>query len=152
MDVEKTIRGYLADVIHMSLATSRNNKPWVCEVHFVFDDDLNLYFRSTEARRHSKDIADNDFVAGNIIAQHTVGQKVRGVYFEGRAELLNDIDENHLAYILYCKRFNLGKAILEEAKMETGHKFYKISVDTFYLFDSRESTPSQKYALPWRRG
>jgi len=85
MDTEKIIRNYLPQVIHMSLATCANNKPWVSEVHFVFDNELNFYFRSTPQRRHSEEIATNPNVAGNIVTQHFLGQKVRGVYFEGLA-------------------------------------------------------------------
>lgn len=148
MNIEQVIREYLPGVVHMSLATCRNNKPWVCEVHYVYDDDLNIYFRSTSSRRHSLEIADNPNVSGNIIEQHT-GQKPRGVYFEGRAELLHDVAADHPAYQLFAQRFGLGPEIVEDAKSEDGHKFYKISVDTYYLFDARESKPSQKYELPW---
>lgn len=150
-DVEKVIREYLPNIIHMSLATSKDNKPWVCEVHYAFDEDLNFYFRSTPARRHSQEIALNPFVAGNIITQHVKGEKPRGVYFEGKAELLTNVDKHNVAYIEYCKRFGSTKAILDEAVTAEGHKFYKISVDTFYVFDVRESSPSQKYTLAWRK-
>jgi uncharacterized protein YhbP (UPF0306 family) len=148
-DVEKTIREYLPGIIHLSLATSNNNKPWVCEVHYVFDNDLNLYFRSLPSRRHSKDIEENNQVAGNIVKQHVHGQKPRAVYFEGRAEMLNEVDENHIAYKLYCERFDTDRAILDEARTADGHKFYKISAAKYYLFDSVESTPSKKYELVW---
>ncbi len=150
MDIEQAIRSYLPEVIHMSLATCANNKPWVCEVHYVYDDELNFYFRSTSQRRHSTEIESNPQVAGNIVVQHMLEQKVRGVYFEGTAELLLNVDEEHEAYKLYCERFGTNKEILEEAKQETGHQFYKITVDTFYLFDSRESSPSKKYELRWK--
>ncbi len=150
-DVEKTIREYLPEVIHLSLATVRDGKPWVCEVHYVFDQDLNLYFRSKLSRRHSQEIAENPNVAGNIIKQHLVGEKVRGVYFEGKAALLQDVDEHHIAYKLSGERLGKDKAILEEAKTDNGHKFYKISVNKFYLFDSLESSPSQKYELDWAK-
>ncbi len=149
MDIEQKIREYLPQVIHMSLATSKDNKPWVCEVHFVYDQSLNLYFRSTPVRRHSVEIAENPNVAGNIVVQHGLGEKPQGVYFEGTAELLQNVDENHPAYVLYCERFGTTSKILEEAQTETGHKFYKITVNNYYLFDSRESKPSQKYHLPW---
>lgn len=151
MDIEKTIREYLPQIIHMSLATCVGNSPWVCEVHYVFDDDLNLYFRSLKSRRHSNEIEINPKVAGNMITQHKISEKPRGVYFEGLAEELIDVDENHPAYKLYCERFNTDSSILEEAKREDGHKFYKITVTKFYLFDSRESNPSQKYELAWGR-
>lgn len=149
-NLEQAIREYLPQVIHLSFATSRDNKPWVCEVHYVYDNDLNLYFRSTPRRRHSQEIADNPYVAGNIVKQYEVGQKPRAVYFEGTAEMLENVGENDPAYILYCKRFGTGKNILEEAQTTLGHKFYKITVSKFYIFDSQESDPSQKYELSWK--
>jgi uncharacterized protein YhbP (UPF0306 family) len=134
----------------MSLATSSDNKPWVCEVHFAYDDNLNLYFRSRASTRHCEDIIVNNRVAGNIVTQHKLGDKVRGVYFEGKAELLENVGEQDEAFMMYNKRFGATKDILEEAKLENGHQFYKIVVEDFYLFDSRESSPSQKYHLSWQ--
>lgn len=149
MDVEKAIREYVAQVIHLSLATCSDTKPWVCEVHFSYDDRLNLYFRSKPDRRHSLEIASNPNVAGNIVAEHGKNDKPRGVYFEGTAERLIDVDETHPAYTTYCERFDEGPEILEEGKTDAGHGFYKITVENFYLFDARESSPSQKYELSW---
>ncbi len=150
IDVEKTIREYLPGVIHMSLASCVNNKPWVCEVHYVFDDDLNLYFRSKPSRRHSLEIEMNPNISGNIVEQHNLEDDVRGVYFEGIAEIMENIDMDNPVYKLFVNRFAMGEGILEDAKKEDGHKFYKISVNKFYVFDSRESDPSQKYELPWK--
>lgn len=149
LDVEKVIREYLPNVIHMSLATCADDKPWVCEVHYVFNEKLDLYFRSKPSCRHSKEIAANPNIAGNVVEPHGLEQKPRGVYFEGRAELLTHVDENHEAYTLCCQRLGTGPEILEDAKAEDGHKFYKITVTNFFLFDSRESSPSQKYQLKW---
>lgn len=150
LDVEKTIREYIAGVVHVSLATSKDNKPWVCEVHYAYDDELNLYFRSKEDRRHSREIAENPFVAGNIVEQHGLTTKPRGVYFEGRAEKLDGVTENDPAFTENCKRLGNGPEILEDAQTEDGHRFYKITVTDYYLFDTRESKPSQKYHLKWR--
>jgi uncharacterized protein YhbP (UPF0306 family) len=149
MDIEQKIREYLPQVIHMSLATVRDDTPWISEVHFVYDQDLNFYFRSLASRRHSGDISINSKVAANIVEQHEIGEKVRAVYLEGTAEMLVDVDESHPAYIFYCERFGTGPEILEEARTEDGHKFYKITPTTLYLVDGRESSPSQKYELPW---
>lgn len=149
MNIEQAIRDYLPEVIHMSLATSKDNKPWVCEVHFPYDQDLNIYFSSLTSRRHSQEIAVNPNVAGNIVTQHVEGQKVRGVYFEGKAELLKNVTSTYSAFLSLQERFGLDEEDLQEAGEENGHHFYKISVETFYLFDSRESKPSQKYELNW---
>lgn len=147
MDVEKTIRDYLPNILHMSLGTCVNNKPWVCEVGFVYDDDLNLYWRSMASRRHSQDIAANPQVAGNIVVQHGPGEKPRGLYFEGTAEMLHGIDEASPVYQLFVDRLGFGPAILEDAAKEDGFKFYKVNVADWYMFDARESSPPQKYHL-----
>lgn len=149
MDIEAVIRAYLPSISHMSLATVRDGVPWVCELRYSYDEDLALYFRSPTNRRHSAEIADNPRVAGNIVVQHNVEEKPRGVYFEGTAELLDDVTENHPAYISYSARFNKDARILEEAQTDTGAKFYKITVHTFYVFDAQASNPPQKYELAW---
>jgi uncharacterized protein YhbP (UPF0306 family) len=149
--VEQTIRNYLPQVIHMSLATTDGTKPWVCEVHYAVDDGLNFYFRSRPSRRHSLEIAKNPNVAGSMVTQHHLAQGVRGVYFEGTAELLENVDENHIAYKSYADRFGRGPEIIEEAKQEDGHKFYKITPTDFYLFDSYETVPGQKFHLAWNK-
>jgi hypothetical protein len=74
-DIEKVIRDYLPEVIHMSLATCKDNKPWVCEVHFVYDNDLNLYFVSLPSTRHSSELRANPYVSGNIVKQFKLGEK-----------------------------------------------------------------------------
>jgi uncharacterized protein YhbP (UPF0306 family) len=150
MDVEGTLRQYIEQVIHMSLATSHDNKPWVCEVHFAYDDELNLYFRSLKSRRHSQEIANNPSVAGNIVTQHHKGQAPRGVYFEGKAEMLTDIDETHPAYVATAKRFGAGEDIFAKMAAEES-AFYKIAVSDFYIFDAYVSKPAQKYHLPWSK-
>ncbi len=148
MNIEQLIRDYIPQVVHMSLATSKDNIPWISEVHFACDEELNIYFRSLITRRHSQEIALNPFVAGNIIKHHEVGQSVRGVYFEGKAELLESEEDLVNANTVLQEKLNPTVDFLEDAK-NGGHQFYKITVNTFYLFDSIESKPSQKYELPW---
>jgi len=121
----------------MSLATSANNKPWICEVHYVYDDNLNLYFLSKPSRRHSEEIAQNPNVAGNIVKQHSSTEKPRGVYFEGTAEMLANPGEGSPAYKLYDERFGLSESMRKEIKDDpAGHKFYKIKPELFVLFDT----------------
>jgi uncharacterized protein YhbP (UPF0306 family) len=145
-DIENTIRDYLPGVIHLSLATSRNNIPWICELHYVFDDDLHLYFRSTPERRHSHEITNNPKVSGNIISQHGLADNPVGVYFEGLCEMLSGVNSDSESYKLYTKRFSCGKEILIELDKPTGHQFYKISVYTYYVFIN-----GQKYSLNWTK-
>lgn len=140
MNVEQVIRDYLPDILHLSLSTCVNNKPWTCEVHFAYDDDLNLYFSSQPHRRHSLEITENPYVSGTIVTQHDITEKPRGIYFEGTAELLTDIDESHPGYQAYVKRLNRPNTSIQE--------LYKITVTDYYVFDVRESKPPHKYHLP----
>jgi uncharacterized protein YhbP (UPF0306 family) len=150
-DIEQTIREYLPDIYHLSLATTKNGIPWICEVHYVFDDDLNLYFLSRHSRRHSIEIEQNSNVAGSIVRQHGAKEKVRGVFFEGKAELLEGVDDHHIAYKLYCGRFGTDASILTQANKADGRQFYKISVKKYYIFDSIETAFGKKYELVWQR-
>jgi len=145
--VEKIIREYLPEVIHLSLATCVDNKPWVCEVHYAYDDDLNLYFISRPSRRHSLEAKQNPLVAGNIVKQYGAGESVRGVYFEGQIEQLAGVTGDHAAFQSYQDRFGLGVEKLAEQQEEDGHRWYKISVEKFYLFDELEL--KGKHELVW---
>lgn len=149
--IEQTIREYIEQIVHMSLATCVDNKPWVCEVHFSYDDELNIYFRSTNDRRHCLELEQNPNVAGNIVTQHHKNQKVRGVYFEGTAESLGIVDENNPAYKAVEKRYGKASTIQAVSEKAGEPRYYKITVKNWYLFDAYSSDPPQKYQLPWKQ-
>lgn len=149
MDLEEVIRDYLPQIVHLSLGTSKDNKPWVCEVHFAYDNNLNLYFRSSPSRRHSQEIAANPNVAGNIVKQHGVGEPVRGIYFEGIAEKLDPGTKQDTASRVIIERFHAPSSILEEAQSPEGSQFYRISVETFYVFGDLDGKGNNKFELKW---
>jgi hypothetical protein len=150
MNIETTIREYLPQIVHMSLATSQSDRPWVCEVHFVYDQDLNLYYRSLTTRRHSQEIAANPHVAGNIIKQHAVGEFPLGVYFEGIATLVVDPADRKKLAPLFKERLQPPGDILADAANPDGHQFYKISVSDWYVFGKLEDDQgAQKHHLSW---
>lgn len=152
VDVEKVVREYIGKTVHMSLATVSGDAPWVCEVHFAYDDNLNLYFRSLKSRRHSTEIAVNPKVAGNIIDKYGLGDPVVGVYFEGTTELLEADDEQSLAAECLKNRLKIQDDIVAEAANEEGHQFYKISVASWYVFGRFGGPLGQKYQLEWKGG
>ncbi len=152
VDIEQVVREFIEKTIHMSLATVSDNAPWVCEVHFAYDDSLSLYFRSLKSRRHSQEIANNSNVAGNIIDKYELGDPVVGVYFEGKAELLEVGDEQNTAAECLKARLKITDDIVEEASNDEGHQFYKISVTNWYVFGRFGGTSGQKYKLEWNGG
>ena len=118
----------------MSLATVNGDQPWVCEVHFAYDDNPNLYWRSKTDRRHSQEIVANPKVASNIVKQHGLNDSPDGVYFEGTAELLPACEAQNKAYEALRRRGIASPETIEEAKTKDGHQFYKITVKQWYAF------------------
>ena len=150
LDVEQIIREYLPQIAHMSLATATpDGRPWTTELHFAYDDDLNLYFCSSFESRHSREARANPCVAGTIVTQHFLNQNVRGIYFEGMIEQLEDVDERHPAYVAYEGRFHKGPQVVRAAREGGKARYYKITVSDFYLQDGYVSSPPQKLHLAW---
>jgi uncharacterized protein YhbP (UPF0306 family) len=151
MDVEKIVREYITKTVHMSLATVSDNKPWVCEVHFAHDDNLNLYYRSLKSRRHSKEIEKNSNVAGNIVKQHSLREYPHAIYFEGIARCIEDYSEIDQIFPYFQKCLEANEDTLEDAKKVDGDKFYKITVENWYAFGKFGGEKGLKYKLKWGR-
>lgn len=150
IDVEKIVREYIHKTIHMSLATVSDNKPWVCEVHFAYDDDLNIYWRSKDSTRHSKELRLNPSVAGNIVRQHEPNEYPHAIYFEGVAAIITDLGEQERVALLFVEQQGVEeKAIIEDAQESEGHKFYKVTVKNWYAFGKFGKDSGQKYKLQW---
>lgn len=134
----------------MQLATSLDNQPWVCHVWFAADEDLNIYWFSSIARRHSKEVIKNNKIAGAIILPQPPKDLPRGLQFQGMAEMLTkqeDIDKAIAAYQdrIFSKE-QIEKFMNDE---ESPHKFYKITPTQFVLFDlvNFPDNPRQEYNL-----
>ncbi len=152
MDTEQIIREYIGKSVHMSLATVSGDQPWVCEVHCAYDDDLNLYFRSSPRRRHSQEIAANPKVAGNIVGQHALGEDPHGIYYEGTAEILTTNEQRQAALPFFIKCLGKSDGILEEAQDPNNTQFYKITVKNWYAFGKFGDAENSKRQLVWNGG
>lgn len=139
METNKNVKKFVVQILNnvkqMVVCASKDNRPWCATVFFAFDENLNLYFFSTEKRRHSKDISNNPNVSGAIAREHklALGEPSMGIQFEGVCKLVGS-GEVKEAYGLYKKRFpEITKFhTLKDANKE----LYKIKVDKFVLFDS----------------
>lgn len=86
----------------MSIATVDNGGVWVCDVIYIHDDDLNIYWMSDSDVRHSQAIIKNSRVAGSITVSGR-GEDNLGIQFEGIAGKI-DGDRYDLALKHYKKR------------------------------------------------
>lgn len=136
MNFRKLIEDYLKEAKLMQLATSADEQPWVCSVWFAVDSDLNIYFFSSETRRHSGEINKNNKVAGAMVLPQTPDDLPRGLQFQGTVELLVEQEDINKAISVYGGRIFPVEKIKEFMEDdETPHKFYKITPTQFVLFD-----------------
>lgn len=149
LDIEKIIREHIDKTVHMSLGTTtKDGKPWVCEVHFAYDDDLNLYFVSKVSTRHCTEIAENPNVAGNIVRQHSLVEPPGGIYFEGTAQVVDNPSEEQID--TYCTRLKRDKdRLINELKEENGKRMYQIKVVDWAAFGKFGDEPMGKHVLNW---
>ncbi len=136
MDLRNLIKEYLKEAKLMQLATSVNNQPWVCNVWFAADKDLNIYWFSSTTRRHSKEVLKNNKVAAAIVLPHTPKDTARGLQLQGTAEIVKDKKTLVKAILLFTGRIFSRKQIeLFMKNREKPHSFYKIKPTQFVLFD-----------------
>ena len=136
MDLKKLIKDYLAEAKMMQLATSIDDQPWICNVWFAADDDMNIYWFSSTTRRHSKEVLKNNKVAAAMVMAQTPADTPRGLQLQGLAEELSDKEDIEKAISVYKDRIfdmeTINELMEDDARP---HKFYKIKPTQFVLFD-----------------
>lgn len=151
MDGKKLIQQYLKDARVMQLATVSTNKPWTCNLHFYADDEFNLYWISTLARRHSKEISENAYVSAAIkIHEDTQDEPyVIGISIEGTARLLTE-HETKIIGEQYVAKLKKAPTLIEEILSgKNPHKFYLLKPTNIVLFDTKNfpQEPRQEYQM-----
>lgn len=151
MKPEELVKKYLPTVNIMQLATSSNNQPWACTVHFYSDENLNLYWISTLERRHSQDIKLNPKVAATIMVHENTAEEdyVIGVSIEGTAELLAEkIDDATVQ--AYISKLSMDTAFMAKVKAgKDAHKFYRLTSSKIVIFDNKDypDNPRQEFSI-----
>lgn len=123
----------------MQLATSANDQPWACTVHYYSDEDLNFYWISTLEREHSKNIAQNPHVSVAILVHEDTPdeQYIIGISLEGTVELIGEHPPEQLGQS-YIKKLGRPPTLLTDiATGKNPHKFYRLKPSRFVLFDTK---------------
>lgn len=132
----------------MQLATTSNDKPWVCSVYYVADKQHNIYWLSWPSRRHSQNILAQPNVAATIAVKYD--KPVIGVHVEGEAEKVVYVDKVQEVMNSYTERHNAGHNFYENFKNGSNkHVMYRIKPSKFVLFDEMHfiNNPRQEIVL-----
>jgi uncharacterized protein YhbP (UPF0306 family) len=149
--IKKTVNEYLQSGKLLHLATSVNSTAWLCHVWYgVHEKDRSIVYTSNRLRRHSQEISINSKVAGGVVSMDLegLGQKVRGLSFEGTAiEAVESDLEN--AYESYASRWPQVRnmfSIQDIRSKKVDMRMYVLNFTKMVLFDEVNfpSSPRQE--------
>lgn len=150
MDLKQLAKEHLQKINIMQLATTENNNPWICTVHFYADDELHIYWVSRTDRKHSRQIAENPLASATMVVHENTPAEdyVISVTAAGKAELVKDIpDKIKNAYVA---KLNKGASLLPSADDPVNlQEFYRLKPDSIVLFDTKNfrQKPRQEFSV-----
>jgi uncharacterized protein YhbP (UPF0306 family) len=103
--MEHDIRKLVVEVLEgghlMSLGVADKGGPWVADVIFVHDADLNIYWMSDPDVRHSRALIEDPQAAGTITISNGPKEPNVGIQFSGQVEKIEggrlDLELMHAA-------------------------------------------------------
>jgi uncharacterized protein YhbP (UPF0306 family) len=148
-DPRDILKEHLANTAVMQLATCADNEPWACNLHFYSDDDLNIYWISSQESLHSQQIAANPKVAAAILTHaNTPGENyVVGMSIGGTAELLDETEVDAVNEAYCAKHTRLPEEVREQVRGEAANKFYVLRPNKIILIDSLNFTGSPRQEI-----
>lgn len=134
MSLRQQIEEYISQNIIMQLATSIENTPFCCNLHYAFDDQLNLYWMSLQTTQHSRAIESNTKAAATIAKPHALADKPQGLQLQGTASKAEDFEQ---AFKIYMDRYPHWLQREEELRRgdSNGRALYKFTPSKIVLFD-----------------
>lgn len=145
------VKKYFNEVKIMQLATSDNDEPWACNVHFYTDDELNFYWLSAKDRVHSIQIASNPNAAIAIKVQEDTpdDKDVIGISIAGAAKLLGGEIDKSIASGFIAKHQKPADFLDNVLDGSSPHQFYVLKPSKIVLFDTKNfpQDPRQNVSL-----
>ena len=106
MQIDQHIIHFLNEHHLLTLATSQNNKPYCCNLFYVYDQVSNQLIFSTETKtKHAQDFITNTNVAGSVALETKNVSKIQGVQLLGTIEELKG-ERLKIAKEQYIKAFS----------------------------------------------
>ena len=152
MQVEELVKKYLEQINVMQLATCSDDQPRACTVHYYSDENLNFYWISTLARKHSQDIKQNGKVAAAVLVHENTPSEnyVIGISVEGVAELIGEHLDKKIGNGYVAKLGKDSNFLPDIASGKNPHKFYRLTPSKIVLFDNKNFPDSPRQELKLR--
>ena len=111
MQIDQQIILFLNEHHLLTLATSQNNKPYCCNLFYVYDQVSNQLIFSTETKtKHAQDFITNTNVAGSVALETKNVSKIQGVQLLGTIQELKG-ERLKIAKEQYIKAFSYAASM-----------------------------------------
>jgi nitroimidazol reductase NimA-like FMN-containing flavoprotein (pyridoxamine 5'-phosphate oxidase superfamily) len=125
MKIKPEVREILVSNLYCNLATvCEDNSPWNSPVFFGYDDDMNLYWRSSTESVHSRNIDRTYKVFITVYDGQVAWGKGNGVYLQGTAARLENQAEVKTA-LQYLDARTSQKSEVQEFLGDNPRRVYK---------------------------
>ena len=138
---KKDVLEFLSSKKLMVLATNGEH-PWIANVFFSFDEDLNFYFISNPVTIHGRHLEKNKKVAASIVDSNQKPSDVKkGLQIYGLVEKVSDTNKIQFALRHWKNFLNLNRPDISLENMKKGlykGKIYKLIPKKIKLFDQEK--------------
>ncbi|HEY1254944.1 MAG TPA: pyridoxamine 5'-phosphate oxidase family protein [Terracidiphilus sp.] len=100
----------LAEQTTLSLATTgEDGRPCIAPLFYIVDENLSLYWFSSESCTHSRNLRQRSQAAATIYRAAQNWREIRGVQISGEVSIITDPVVRATITEIYCKRFKFGR-------------------------------------------
>jgi uncharacterized protein YhbP (UPF0306 family) len=138
MNIPELTKKHLEAGKFLQVATSKDNRPWVCTVFYVSDDEYNVYWVSEESRRHSKELVENSHAAAAVNLKGRSEDPAIGLQMEGVVSIVEDDEQKNAVVKLFMDRNGSKQDWADKVLSgEGGRRIYKLAPSMFAVFDTQ---------------
>ena len=103
------VAALLREQTTLSLATTgEDGEPCVSPLFYIVDEELSLYWLSSQSSRHSRNLLRTPRAAATVYGSATCWQEIRGVQMRGAVSKITEPVRRTALVKTYCERFQLG--------------------------------------------
>jgi uncharacterized protein YhbP (UPF0306 family) len=105
----ETIASLLREESTLALATTdEQGQPCVAPLFYIADEELTLFWFSSRASLHSRNLKRAPMAAAAIYRHTENWKEIRGVQLRGPVTVIADKERRRALIAAYCERFRLG--------------------------------------------
>lgn len=99
----------LGEETTLSLATTgEGGQSCVAPLFYIVDEELSLYWLSSENSRHSLNLKQRPTAAAAVYGSAARWREIRGVQMRGTVSIVSEPERRRALVKAYCERFKLG--------------------------------------------